>query len=77
MSVCSYNLKLNNINSPRFNICPIPCYNIDVNRVSDAFFAKMEQQELEFFITYRGYTFFVNFLTAESVLVFGNSDWNR
>ena len=54
MFVCSYNLKLNNINSPRFNICPIPCCNIDVNRVSDIFFAKMEQQELESFITYRG-----------------------
>ena len=40
MFVCSYNLKLNKFNSPRFNVCPILGYNIDASRVSDIFFRK-------------------------------------
>ena len=38
----SYNLKLNKFDSPRFNVHPVLGYNIDVNRVSDIFFAGKE-----------------------------------
>ena len=41
MFVCSYNVKLNKFDSSRFNVRPIPGYNIDVNRVSDIFFANI------------------------------------
>ena len=77
MFICNNNVKLNKFDYPSFNVLPVLGCNINVNRLCDIFFTGKDQLELQPFITHLDSKwYFCDFLTTESALVFGNSDWN-